>query len=69
MKTTDPTAFPADVRAELEQAVRQAVARQRDLEAARQACARMDRAREDLRKLHGEMGVAVDPIRQGRDEV
>ena len=34
----------------------------------RKACERMDRMREELRRLHGEMNVAVDLIREGRDE-
>jgi hypothetical protein len=34
----------------------------------RQACERMDRMREETRRRHGEMNVAVDLIRETRDE-
>lgn len=38
-----------------------------DPEAARQACERMDRRREENRRLFGEQNVAVELIRQTRD--
>jgi hypothetical protein len=41
----------------------------RDPEAAKQARERMDRIREENRRLFGEQDLAVDLIRRGRDRV
>lgn len=40
----------------------------RDPEAAKKACDRMDRRREDLRRNIGTLNVAIDLIRSGRNE-
>lgn len=68
MKTSEIATFPPEIRAELEEAIRRALSGVRDPEAMRKACERMDRAREELRKKHGELNIAVDLIRQGREE-
>jgi hypothetical protein len=68
MKTKEIASFSPEVRAQLEEAIRRAMSGVRDPEAMRKACERMDRSREELRKKHGEMNIAVDLIRQGRDE-
>jgi hypothetical protein len=60
--------LPPEVMAELREAAAKAAAGVRDPDAARQACERMDRMREELRQKHGEMNVAVDLIRETREE-
>jgi hypothetical protein len=60
--------LPPEVMAELQEAAEKAAAGVRDSEAARQACERMDRMREQLRQARGEMNVAVDLIREAREE-
>lgn len=55
-----------EVRAELEAAVR-ALFGPRDPEGMREAAERMDRMREELRRKHGEMNIAVDLIREIRN--
>jgi hypothetical protein len=60
--------LPPEVMAELRDAAEKAGAGVRDPQAARQACERMDRMREELRRKHGEMNVAVDLIRETREE-
>ncbi len=66
--TESISGFPPDVRAELEEAIRRALSGVRDPEVMREACERMDRMREELRRKHGARNVAVDLIRQVRDE-
>jgi hypothetical protein len=60
--------IPADVMAELKAATERAARGARDPEVMRRACERMDRMREELRRRTGEVDVAVDLIREGRDE-
>lgn len=65
----DPkTIIPADVMAELRAATERAASGVRDPEVMRQAAERMDRMREELRRRTGDLDVAVDLIREGRDE-
>jgi hypothetical protein len=59
---------PAAASADLEEAARYAASGVRDSETMRQACDRMDQLREELRRKHGEMNVAVDLVRETRDE-
>jgi hypothetical protein len=54
--------------AELQDAADKAARGVRDLDAMRQAAERMDRMREALRQRSGEVNVAVDLIREVRDE-
>ncbi len=58
--------FTPEIRAELESAVR-ALSQPRLPEAMREAAERMDRMREELRRKHGEMTIAVDLIREVRN--
>ncbi len=62
------TGIPPEVLADLEEAARYAASGVRDPEIMRQACESMDRMREELRGKYGEMNVAVDLIREIRDE-
>jgi hypothetical protein len=66
MSTTQT--IPADVTAELRAATERAARGVHDSEAMRRACERMDRMREELRGRVGELDVAVDLIREARDE-
>jgi hypothetical protein len=52
----------------LQEAIDRAVKGIRDPEAARKACEEMDRAREGMRLRFGERNLAVDLIRESRDE-
>jgi hypothetical protein len=61
------TEIPPDVMAELQEAVRRAVAGNRDPESMRRACARMDQLREEIRKKHGILDIGVPAIRELRD--
>ncbi len=65
---TKDTGIPPEVMADLEDACRYAASGVRDPEVTRRACERMDRMREELRRQYGEMNVAVDLIREVRDE-
>lgn len=70
MATADAESlFPPDVRAEIEEAVRRAMAGIRDPEAMRRACERMDRIREEIRKQHGVLEIGVPAIRELRGEL
>jgi hypothetical protein len=61
-------AIPADLMAELRAATERVTRGVRDPEVMRRACERMDRMREELRRRTGDLDVAVDLIREGRDE-
>jgi hypothetical protein len=58
----------AEAMAELQQAIENAIKGIRDPEAMARAAERMDRGREELRQQFGEMNIAVELIREGRDE-
>jgi hypothetical protein len=66
MNTTEAKSETPASLADLETAIR-ALSKPRDPQAMREASARMDRMREELRVKHGEMELAVDLIRHGRD--
>ncbi len=68
MKNETTSGIPSEILAELQQAAERAAEGIRDPEIMRQACARMDQMREELRREHGEMNIAVDLIREIRDE-
>ena len=70
MNTTAPTTgiIPDDVKAELQAALENLAGGIRDPEKARLACERMDRLREENRTLFGEQNIAVELIRQTRDQ-
>jgi len=70
MNTTETpvSTIPADILAELQEALDNPAGGIRDPEKARQACERMDRMREENRKLFGEQNIAVELIRQTRDQ-
>jgi hypothetical protein len=68
MNTLDESVIPAELMAELQQAADRAAKGIRDPEAMRRACESMDRSREELRQKFGEMNVAVELIREIRDE-
>jgi hypothetical protein len=71
MNTTESLAgvIPDDVKAELQEALDNLAGGIRDPEAARQARARMKRIREENRRLFGEQDLAVELIRQTRDQL
>ena len=68
MKTKKAKGIPADVMAELQEAANRVAAGIRDPEVARQSCRRMDKMREEIRKKHGLLDIAVPAIRELRDE-
>jgi hypothetical protein len=68
MKTSEGmVSIPAELKADLREALAHLDKRARDPEAAKKACERMDRLREENRKLFGEQEVAVEIIRGLRD--
>jgi hypothetical protein len=62
------TGTPPEISGDLEEAARYAASGVRDPEIMRQACESMDRMREELRRKYGDMNVAVDLVREIRDE-
>jgi hypothetical protein len=68
MNTHTISSIPPEVLADLQEALDQAAKGVRDPEAATKARERMDRMREELRQRVGELNVAVDLVRSGRDE-
>jgi hypothetical protein len=68
MSTNESNGIPPDVLAELDEAIRAAMSGPPDPEVMREACEEQDRAREELRQRVGELNVAVDLIREVRDE-
>jgi hypothetical protein len=69
MKTTETPAgiIPEDVKAQLREALDDLAKGIRRPEKIKAACERMDRIREENRKLFGETNIAVDLIRETRD--
>jgi len=63
-----PYSIPPDVVAEFQQAVDDLLKGIRRPEKMRAACERMDRMREENRKRFGEQNIAVELIRQTRDQ-
>ncbi len=60
--------IPPEMMAELRAATERAVKGVRDPEVMRRACERMDQMREELRQRVGDMDIAVELIREARDE-
>ena len=61
------TGVSAELMAELQEAADKLARGERDLEAAKKAAQRMDRMREENRRLFGVQNIGVDIIRQMRD--
>jgi hypothetical protein len=69
MKTVDlPPPTDPVVIAELTHAIENVVRGIRDPEAMRRAAERMDRMREEMRQRTGQVSVAVELLRESRDE-
>jgi hypothetical protein len=62
------TATTAEAYKELQEAIDRLIRGERDPEAMRKACERMDQMREELRARIGTVEVAVDLIRDARDQ-
>ncbi len=68
MNTTDTsTGIPDEIKAQLRQTLDDLVKGIRRPDKMKAACERMDRMREENRKLFGEQHIAVDLIRETRD--
>jgi hypothetical protein len=67
MSTEWKTLIPPELMAEMQEAAERAAAGTRDPERMRQACARMDRIREEIRRQHGILDISVPAIRELRD--
>jgi hypothetical protein len=68
MKPTETTAgIPEDVKAQLRQTLDDLVKGIRRRDKMKAACERMDRMREENRKLFGEQNIAVELVREARD--
>ncbi|HEY2786460.1 MAG TPA: hypothetical protein VGJ05_15955 [Fimbriiglobus sp.] len=65
--TETATGIPPNVAAELQHVLANLAGGIRDPEAAKKARERMDRIREENRRLFGEQNIAVELIRQTRD--
>ena len=61
------TSIPADLAAEFQEALDDLAKGIRRPEKMQAACERMDRMREENRRLFGEQNIAVDLIRETRD--
>ena len=69
MSTTPTTSsIPEDIKAQLEETLDDLAKCIRRPEKMKKACERMDRMREENRKLFGEQNIAVELIRQTRDQ-
>jgi hypothetical protein len=64
-----PSSIPAELMSELQARAERAARGIIDPEARRIARVRMDRMREEFRRRHGEVNVAVDLIHEARDGV
>jgi hypothetical protein len=71
MNTTSPpkfiSAIPANLMADLQDAVDKLAKGIRDPEEAKNACEEMDRIREEIRAKHGVLDIGVPAIRELRD--
>jgi hypothetical protein len=67
MNTSKTAANPPDLATEFQQAVDDLAKGIRRPEKMQAACERMDRLREENRRLFGEQNIAVELIRQTRD--
>ena len=69
MKEKPLSTVPPELRAEFDEAVRRAMAGQRDPEAMRKACEHMDKVREEIRRQYGVQDIGVELIRELRGEL
>lgn len=69
MNTTTPDPIPADLMAALQEAAELAARGVRDPDQLREACAEMDRIREDVRARHGILDIGVPAIRELRGDL
>jgi len=67
MSTETSNGIPPELAAALDEALRNAMTAHRDSEAMRQACDEQDRLREELRQKVGEVNLAVELVREVRD--
>lgn len=68
MKTTETIGgFPEEVKAQLQKTLDDLMKGIRRPDKMKAACERMDRMREENRKIFGEQNIAVDLIRETRD--
>lgn len=65
--TANIAGIPAEVKAQLRQTLDDLVKGIRRADKMKAACQRMDRMREENRKLFGEQNIAVNLIREARD--
>jgi hypothetical protein len=63
-----PSTIPPELMAELQQRAERVVRGIIDPEARMKARERMDRMREEFRRRHGEVNLAVELIREARDD-
>jgi hypothetical protein len=68
MKTIENTMTPADALADLEHALHLQATGQRDPAFEKRIGAQTEKIRQEIRAEHGILNVAVDLIREGRDE-
>jgi hypothetical protein len=69
LNTTETTAgIPPDLAAEFQEALDDLAKGIRRPEKMQAACERMDRLREENRQLFGEQNIAVELVRQARDQ-
>jgi hypothetical protein len=69
MATTEkPSAIPPEILAEMQERAERAARGIREPEDARRACERMDKLREELRQRIGETDIAVELIREARNQ-
>jgi CHASE3 domain sensor protein len=64
----DTNDIPAELLACMREAAIKAMSSDRDREAMKKACERMDRMREEIQKKHGILDIGVPAIRELRDE-
>jgi hypothetical protein len=64
----DTAAIPPELMVEMQERAERAARGVIDREARRMARERMDRMREEFRRRHGEMNLAVDLIRAARED-
>jgi hypothetical protein len=65
----EQAAIPPELMAEMQERAERAARGIIDREARRMARERMDRMREEFRRKHGEVNLAVDLIRETRDDL
>ena len=67
-KTGMRSCIPPEMAAALDEALREAMTANRDPEDMREACDEQDRLREELRQKVGELNIAVELVREVRDD-